>query len=70
MMEEVCTSEMSVDNHFTRQYIPEDNSEHRTHCGSTLAVALSSMRIVVVPDDGAGKTQELALPHTEDGPAF
>jgi hypothetical protein len=27
MMEAVRTSEMSVDNHFTRQYIPEDNSE-------------------------------------------
>jgi homoserine trans-succinylase len=27
MMEAVCTSETSVDNHFTRQYIPEDNSE-------------------------------------------
>jgi hypothetical protein len=27
-MEAVCTSEMSVDNYFTRQYIPEDNSEH------------------------------------------
>jgi hypothetical protein len=26
-MEEVCTSETSVDNYFTRQYIPEDNSE-------------------------------------------
>jgi hypothetical protein len=30
MMETVRTSEMSVDNHFTRQYIPEDNSEHHT----------------------------------------
>jgi hypothetical protein len=29
MMEAVRTSETSVDNHFTRQYIPEDNSEHR-----------------------------------------
>jgi hypothetical protein len=28
MMEAVRTSETSVDNHFTRQYIPEDNSEH------------------------------------------
>jgi hypothetical protein len=28
MMEAVSTSETSVDNHFTRQYIPEDNSEH------------------------------------------
>jgi hypothetical protein len=28
MMEAVRTSETSVDNKFTRQYIPEDNSEH------------------------------------------
>jgi hypothetical protein len=28
MMEAVRTSETSVDNHFTRQYIPEDNTEH------------------------------------------
>jgi hypothetical protein len=27
-MEAVRTSETSVDDHFTRQYIPEDNSEH------------------------------------------
>jgi hypothetical protein len=30
MMEAVLTSETSVDNYFTRQYIPEDNSEHKT----------------------------------------
>jgi len=30
MMETVRTSETSV-NYFTRQYIPEDNSEHHTH---------------------------------------
>jgi hypothetical protein len=30
MMEAVRTSETSVDNHFTRQYIPEDNPEHHT----------------------------------------
>jgi hypothetical protein len=30
MMEAVRTSETSVDNHFTRQYIPQDNSEHHT----------------------------------------
>jgi hypothetical protein len=29
-MEAVRTSETSVDNYFTRQYIPEDNSEHHT----------------------------------------
>jgi hypothetical protein len=30
MVEAVRTSETSVDNHFTRQYIPEANSEHHT----------------------------------------
>jgi hypothetical protein len=30
MMEAARTSETSVDNHFTRQYIPEDSSEHHT----------------------------------------
>jgi hypothetical protein len=30
MIEAVRTSKTSVDNHFTRQYIPEDNSEHHT----------------------------------------
>jgi hypothetical protein len=29
-MEAERTSETSVDNHFRRQYIPEDNSEHHT----------------------------------------
>jgi hypothetical protein len=30
LMEAVRTSETSVDNYFTRQYIPEDNSELHT----------------------------------------
>jgi hypothetical protein len=30
MIEAVRTSETSVDNHFTRQYNPEDSSEHVT----------------------------------------
>jgi hypothetical protein len=30
VMEAVRTSETPVDNHFTRQYNPEDNSEHHT----------------------------------------
>jgi hypothetical protein len=29
-MEAAHTSETSVDNHFTRQYNPEDSSEHHT----------------------------------------
>jgi hypothetical protein len=31
MMEAARTSETSVDNYFTRQYIPEDNSEFYKH---------------------------------------
>jgi hypothetical protein len=31
MMEAACTSEMSVNNYFTRQYIPQDKSELHTH---------------------------------------
>jgi hypothetical protein len=39
MMEAVRTSETSVDNHFTRQYIPEDNSEHKkTSCNCIFSV--------------------------------
>jgi len=30
MMEAARTSETSVDNYFTLQYIPDDNSEHNT----------------------------------------
>jgi hypothetical protein len=30
MMEAARTSETSADNYFTRQYIPEDNSELKT----------------------------------------
>jgi hypothetical protein len=37
MMEAVRTSETSVDNTFTRQYIPEDNSEEvKNYFGSTI----------------------------------
>jgi hypothetical protein len=32
MMEAARTSETSVDNHFTRQYNPEDSSEHHSVC--------------------------------------
>jgi hypothetical protein len=36
MMEAVRTSETSIDNHFTRQYTPENNSEHHTRCRENL----------------------------------
>jgi hypothetical protein len=39
MMEAACTSETSVDNYFTRQYIPEDNPEQLFNTfGSSLLV--------------------------------
>jgi hypothetical protein len=41
MMEAVRTSETSVDNHFTRQYNPEDNSEHASVACYGTAVAFS-----------------------------
>jgi hypothetical protein len=41
MMEAVRTSETSVDNHFTRQYNPEDSSEQQyLTCFDTLGVHL------------------------------
>jgi hypothetical protein len=42
MMEAVRTSETSVDNHFTRQYNPEDDSEHHTQTSFELIRQLSS----------------------------
>jgi hypothetical protein len=41
MMETVRTSETSVDNHFTRQYIPEDNSEHFLTCSEQVQCTLT-----------------------------
>jgi hypothetical protein len=40
MMEAVRTSETSVDNHFTRQYIPEDNSERKMQISDKNSVYL------------------------------
>jgi hypothetical protein len=40
-MEAVRTSETSVDNHFTRQYNPEDSSEHHTRRRENLKSHLS-----------------------------
>jgi hypothetical protein len=37
-MEAVRTSETSVDNHFTRQYNPEDSSEHLWYLINNAAV--------------------------------
>jgi len=38
MMEAARTSETSVDNYFTRQYIPEDNSERQKVSSRSLQI--------------------------------
>jgi hypothetical protein len=43
MMAAVCTSETSVDNHFTRQYNPEDSSEHHTRRRENLKSHISEL---------------------------
>jgi hypothetical protein len=60
MMEAVRTSETSVDNYFTRQYIPEDNSDHtrrrenlKSHIVNLYGEAtLRCIRRSLIPDDG------------------
>jgi hypothetical protein len=47
MMEAVHTSEMSVDNHFKRQYIPEDNSEHHTRRRENLKSHMNVLHLQV-----------------------
>jgi hypothetical protein len=46
MMEAVRTSDTSVDNHFTRQYISEDNSENR-HSDHKLALQFFNVKTVI-----------------------
>jgi hypothetical protein len=51
MMEAARTSETSVDNHFTRQYNPEDSCEHHTrrreNLKSHIMVSLFVIRLEV-----------------------
>jgi hypothetical protein len=46
-MEAVRTSETSVDNHFTRQYNPEDSSEHHTRRRENLKSHMSNTMCVI-----------------------
>jgi hypothetical protein len=48
MMEAVRTSETSVDNHFTRQYNPEDSSEHHTRRRENLKSNLNKHKLPVL----------------------
>jgi hypothetical protein len=50
MMEAARNSETSVDNYFTRQYIPEDNSEHHTRRRENLKS--NKIYFSLIPDDG------------------
>jgi hypothetical protein len=53
MMEAVRTSETSVDNNFTRQYIPEDNSEHQRIFGLPAVCSLKTTNVSgITYDDG------------------
>jgi len=56
MMEAVRTSETSVDNHFTRQYIPEDNSEQH----ATWRIFISSFGIICCSREEEAARQEEA----------
>jgi hypothetical protein len=40
---DVLPCKMIVDNHFTRQYIPEDNSEHHTRRRENLKSHIASL---------------------------
>jgi hypothetical protein len=52
MMEAVRTSETSVDNHFTRQYNPEDSSEHHTRHRENLKSQIQNASALTGEVDG------------------
>jgi hypothetical protein len=44
------STETSVDSHFTRQYIPEDNSEHHTRRREILKSHLDKKKVKILPE--------------------
>jgi hypothetical protein len=67
------SSETSVDNHFTRQYIPEDNSEHHTRRRENLKshilhlrFARPNMKETVIMTTTQVKTRVEPVPETSD----
>jgi hypothetical protein len=62
MMEAVRTSETSVDNHFTRQYNPEDSSEHHTRRRENLKFPFYLKKIFAL---GYKASEENYYPHRE-----
>jgi hypothetical protein len=57
-MEAVRTSETSVDNHFTRQYNPEDSSEHHTRRRENLKSHIN-LALVLIIKWGGGVAQSV-----------
>jgi hypothetical protein len=57
MMEAVRTSETSVDNHFTRQYDPEDSSEHHTRRRENLKPHTIPVTLPIFDKDSAGENE-------------
>jgi len=57
MMEAARTSETSVDNYFTWQYIPEDSSEH--HLGSSPPPGIAHLRGGHLPKTKEGVCNKL-----------
>jgi tetratricopeptide repeat protein 8 len=85
MMEAVRTSETLVDNHFTWQYIPEDNSEHNTEVTEYFAhlqgvgdcnLAMQCLRLSLSADSNHAPAYnnlgvlEMRLGHCEQARAF
>jgi hypothetical protein len=58
MIEAVRTSETSVDNHFTRQYNPEDSSEQNTKIFNTVRTQDYFITNIIVKMDTVGLTRE------------
>jgi hypothetical protein len=61
MMEAARTSETSVDNYFTRQYIPEDKSELHTRLRENLKSHMNKTGLVKLLCRGNSSAEELAL---------
>jgi hypothetical protein len=62
-MEAARTSETSVDNYFTRQYIPEDNSELHTRRRENLKSHIISQTFAIAVGEHADHFRK--IPHTQ-----
>jgi hypothetical protein len=65
MMEAVRTSETSADNYFTRQYIPEDNSEHQTRRHENLKSHIIMTKLKIIKHTKRGESLALIKSSTD-----